>query len=757
MSIGSVRKVALVGNHTPRQCGIATFTADLAQAVAETGAEIQVVAMNDRSEGYHYPDTVTYQIDQSNPQSYLEASHFLNAQHLDVLCVQHEFGIFGGPSGSYLLNLLREVNAPVVTTLHTILEHPSHEQRSILAELSQFSERFVVMTNRGKSMLEEVYGIDPAKVSVVSHGIPSIERSSPNRYLGKLGLGGKQVILTFGLISPDKGIEHMISAMPAVVANHPDAHYLIVGATHPNIRKESGEAYRQSLVDLADRLGVTDNIGFVDQFVSLDDLTDYLQAASIYVTPYLKKEQITSGTLAYAFGSGKAVVSTPYWHAEELLADGRGILVPFRDSAALSDEINALLSDPMRLTIIQTLAYEAGLDMRWQAIGCEYVRVFGEAMSASRSMLPTMLPSEDHSEEAATLHIELVLDHLLAITDDTGILQHATYNVPNRFEGYCTDDNARLAIIGARLEDEPKQAATALWLQSKGLSFLHHAFNAETGRMRNFMSYDRRWLEEAGSEDSHGRALWALGVLTDESSVSGIREFAKEIFMKALPAVEGFTSPRSMAFTILGLDKVLASMYSAECLRMLGVLGGRLNDVYLATADQDWRWFERILAYDNARLPQGLMAAGFVLGHDGMIQNAKIALKWLVDVQTDRQGFFLPIGSNGLYPKNGKKAKYDQQPLEAAATIDACYDAFRLTDDPRWRREIGKAFDWFMGANSEMKCMIDEVTGGCMDGLIPGGVNRNQGAESTLSYLASTLVVCQLEHTMARKQHGFLG
>jgi len=756
MSIGSVRKVAFIGNHTPRQCGIATFTADVCQAVAGVGVETQVVAINDRPEGYAYPECVSFQVDQNDLQSYREAAAFLNSQKLDLVCVQHEYGIFGGHAGSHVLTLLRSLNAPIVTTLHTILQEPTESQKTVLAELSQLSERIIVMSEIGKAMLEKVSGIDPSKVSVIHHGIPSVERLDTTPFLEKLGLEGKRLILTFGLIAPDKGIENMISAMPSIVSAQPDAFYLVVGATHPNVRKQSGEAYRQSLVDLASSLGVSRHVGFVDRFVSLEDLTDYLQATSIYVTPYLKKEQITSGTLAYAFGSGNAVVSTPYWHAEELLADGRGVLVPFRDPVALADEIVKLLGDPKRLEAVQSRAYHAGLQMAWPSVGRQYVQTFEDAVTDSRSILPhfSAFPSSSGNPGQE----RLALNHLLTLTDDTGILQHSTYSVPNRFEGYCTDDNARLAIVGALMENEPEHAALAIWLQHKGLSFLHHAFNSEEGRMRNFMRFDRGWIENFGSEDSHGRAMWALGVLTDASSVAGIRSVARDLFMQALPVVGSFSSPRACAFAILGMEKVLAAAYCPECLLMLAALANRLNGLYKFVSDSSWKWFELGLAYDNARLPQALMAAGHLLGNDEMIANSKEALTWLTEVQTDAFGNFLPIGSNGFYTKNGVRAIYDQQPLEAAATIDACSDAYGMTGDSYWKQEAHRAYAWFHGVNSESKSLIDESTGGCKDGLMRNCVNHNQGAESTLAYISSSLAITQLELASTVRRHkGFLG
>ncbi len=750
-------RVAFIGNHTPRQCGIATFTADIAKAVGKTGAEVQILAINDRVEGYDYPDCVHYQIDQFRPESYFEAARYLNAQAIDVICVQHEFGIFGGDAGAHLLLLLREVNAPIVTTLHTILQQPNPAQREVMTELIQLSERLVVMTERGRSILADTFQVAPDKVEVVPHGIPNAPRQALDLPSKEVDLTDKKLILTFGLIAPDKGIEHMILAMPAIVKAHPDAYYLVVGATHPNIRQQSGETYRASLVDLACELNVSQNIGFVDRFIDIGELTSYLQATSIYVTPYLKREQITSGTLAYAFGCGNAVVSTPYWHAEELLADGKGILVPFRDPNALSSEIVSLLSDPHRLEEVQARAYAEGRNMLWSAIGQEYVRVYSEAQESSRTLFPDFRVMHFPAPDDLSVDTTLGLEHLLTLTDDTGILQHATHSVPNRHEGYCTDDNARLAIVASRLELCEDHRRLARSLQHKALSFLHHAYNPRTEHMRNFMGFDRQWFEEKGSPDSHARSIWGLGVLLDESSSPGVRAVSRELFQRCLAASNEFIDLRSIAFTILGLAKALNSRFNEHWFALLHKLSLKLHQAFLDCATLEWAWFEGALTYDNARLPQALLIAGHLIEDENMVSDACIALTWLCDLQTDRFGCFHPIGSNGFMAKGGDRAYFDQQPVEAAAIVDACAEAYRILGDSFWKAEAWKAYRWFYGDNSEQICLVDEVTGGCRDGLMDKGVNENQGAESTLAYLASSLAVMQLERMELKSDKRYLG
>jgi len=514
-----INRVAFIGTYVPRQCGIGTFTHDLATAVSERGVDTQVVAMNDRREGYDYPSIVSYQLYQHDADQYCEAAEYLNWQDLDVVCVQHEFGIYGGEAGRNLLILLQELKAPIVTTLHTILENPNAAQYDVMVELCQLSARVVVMSQRGKQILENTYGIDPELIAVVPHGIPIVDEL-------RLPDANEQQILTFGLIGPSKGIENMIEALPDIVREHPNVKYVIAGATHPHIVANSGEAYRESLVNLATELGVAEHLKFINEFLSLDDLKDLLRDASVYVTPYRNREQITSGTLAYAFGCGNAVVSTPYWHAEELLADGRGVLVPFLDSEALAKAINGLLSNRERLVEMQKRAFELGREMQWPNVAKSYIAIFAEADDAVRRFLPVILDPMMGRKDVHSPMPPLRLDHLLAMTDGTGLIQHATYGVPNRFEGYCTDDNARGAILAVRLQNTEK-AEDGRRLQVRYASFLHYAFNPVNGRMRNFMSYDRRWLEEEGSWDSHARAMWALGVIYAESDMPSLRPLAK--------------------------------------------------------------------------------------------------------------------------------------------------------------------------------------------------------------------------------------
>lgn len=737
----ALNRVAVVGNYLPRKCGIATFTADFCENVASNLGDdaVFVVAVSDAT-GYDYPDRVRFEIHQDDLRSYNRAAEFLNINNVDLVCVQHEFGIYGGEAGSHLLRLLRQLQMPVVTVLHTVLREPDAAQREVMCELAQHSRQLVVMTERGETFLRDIYKISEDKINIVPHGIPDTPFVDPNYHKEHFGVVGRTVLLTFGLLSPGKGIETVVHALPKVVSRQPNFTYIVLGATHPNILRHDGDTYRESLKKLAEELGVADNVMFFDRFVQYEELVDFIGAADIYITPYLNQAQITSGTLAYAVGMGKAVISTPYWHAEELLADGRGILVPFGDSQAISDAILRLVECETERHAIRKSAYLLGRNMTWPKVTESYIDIFERARQ--RRLVPSraavVLPRTDQATWALPL---LNLDHLGSLTDSTGLLQHAVYTLPNLDEGYCTDDNARALIAMALLEKSGEvEFADHRAFADRYLAFLFHAYNSETHRFRNFMSYERRWLEEEGSEDSHGRSVWALGTVLGRSNDSNLRGVAARLFDGALKPVRNFTSPRAFAFTLLGIQQYQLRFDGDRTVTALrDELTVRLLNLYRTSQDDDWRWFEHVLAYDNAMLPHALLVVGPGPHGQEATTAALESLRWLVGIQTSQDGWFVPIGSNGFYRKGGLRALFDQQPIEAHSTVSACLEAFRLTGDAFWRNEAQRAFDWFLGRNDLHLPLYDPTTGGCCDGLHPDRVNQNQGAESTLAFLLSLL------------------
>lgn len=745
-------RIAFVGGYEPRQCGIASFTRDLCEAVHEASATpCFAVAVNDLPEGYKYPPRVCFELLEKNLESYRRAADFLNFHNMDVLSVQHEFGIYGGPAGSHLLALLKEARMPIVTTLHTLLRAPDPAQRKVMEELARRSDRMVVMAEKGAAILRETYGVSNEKIDVIPHGIPDIPFTDSRLSKEQFGVEGRAVLLTFGLLGPGKGIEYAIAALPEIVKHHPQVVYLVLGATHPHLLSREGESYRLSLERLAEELGVKEHVIFYNRFVTPEDLAEFIKAADIYVTPYLNEEQITSGTLAYVFGAGKAVVSTPYWHAMELLANERGILTPFRDSPAMARAVCQFLDSPARMEKTRSDAYLLGRAMIWPSVANRYLESFHRAR-ADRRLLPRKVFAEwtlaSRSHELPTLR----LDHLACMSDGTGLFQHATFSVPDFHHGYCTDDNARAFILCTHLAEGGRNATGRGLepLEPKCLAFLAAAWNPGTGRFRNFMSHGRQWLEEQGSEDSHGRALWALGTGAAKSSRESHRRLCVRLFDLALESVISFRSPRAWAFTLLGLHEYLRAFPDAEKARHArGHLVERLLAIWRESSSEAWPWFENSVSYENARLPQALLVSAAPMGHEEARQAALRSLAWLASVQKAPGGHFRPIGSDGFYVKDGEKALFDQQPVEAQAMVSACLDAFRLTGDAAWRIEARCAFDWFLGRNDLGVSLHEPSTGGCHDGLHADRVNENQGAESTLAFHLARAEMSAAGHPLA--------
>ena len=730
-----IQRIAFIGNHLPRLCGIATFTHDLHQAVsmARPDLETGVVAMTNPGGDYDYPRAVHLEIQDDNVDEYVEAAGFLNEAAFDVVCLQHEYGIFGGQAGGNITALLSRLKMPVVTTLHTVLANPTPTQRDVMQHIIDTSSKLIVMSEKGQQLLRAVHDVPLDKLEIIPHGIPDRPFREPHSAKAKLGFTGKTVILTFGLLSPNKGIEFMLDAMPEIIKTCPNAVYVILGATHPNLVRQQGEAYRDSLIARVRQLGIQDHVAFFNQFVEQATLLDFISMCDVYVTPYLNEAQMTSGTLAYSFGLGKAVVSTPYWHAKELLSDGHGILVPFGDAKAISNEIAALLTNDVRRHAMRTRAYAASRSMTWPETAKRYLTAFENAHERTRS--EKLLPAPVTSVRKGHAIPEMRIGHFLSLCDSTGILQHAVHSVPDRAHGYCVDDNARALLFASAL---PNTTETHLpnEITARFAAFIQHAWNPNTRRFRNFMSYERRWLEDVGSEDSHGRTLWALAECARNDTDPSRRGWAVALFKTALPAVEGFSSPRAWAFTLMGLDVYCGleiGDVSASSMRKL--LADRLMALFLASRRKDWIWFEDVLAYDNARLSQALIQTGRATHTPRYLEVGLQSLRWLMSLQTIATGYFRPIGSKSFGKVRQKPDAFDQQPVEACATISACLAAWRADKGAEWLAGATRAFGWFMGENDLQTALIDPDTGSCSDGLHPDRPNENKGAESVLSYL----------------------
>ncbi|WP_144299856.1 glycosyltransferase family 4 protein [Elioraea rosea] len=730
----TLSRIALIGNALPRRCGIATFTTDLQKALAATlpHVETAIVAMNDSDNTYAYPQTVRVTVRDDMIADYAAAAAALNSARFDVVSLQHEFGIFGGDAGEHVMTLLSRLEMPVVTTFHTVLASPTPQQLRVSAAIIDASAHVVVMAEKGRALLQDVYHVPSDRISVIPHGIPDAPFVPADEAKARLGFTGRDVILTFGLLSPNKGIEVMIDAMPEILTHAPDAIYVVLGATHPNLVRREGERYRETLIARAKDLGIASRVVFLDRFVDQETLLGYIAMCDVYVTPYLNEAQMTSGTLANSFGLGKAIVSTPYWHARELLDDGRGVIVPFGDSAATAREVAALLRDRTRRDAMGERAYAASRSMTWPRIAERYREVLASAHDAQPRphASPFARPAAARSTPPA-----MRTAYLLSLCDDTGLFQHAVHTVPDRSHGYCVDDNARALLVAYALDAEgekplPHNTTTSF------VAFLQHAWNPDTKRFRNFLGFDRQWREPAGSEDSHGRTLWALGACSCSDPDPARRAWAADLFVRSLPCVEWFHSPRAWSFALLGIERFFAADHHDEAAhRLRAVLAARLMALLAAVETKDWIWFEEGLSYDNARLPQALIVTGAALGYPAMVDAGLRSLRWLMVQQIAPSGCFRPVGTDGFSFVRQAPARFDQQPVEVAATVSACLAAWRADGDACWRDHASRAFSWFLGQNDLAIPVVDIESGCCRDGLHWDRSNANCGGESAVSYL----------------------
>jgi len=749
MSEVSRRSIAMIGSYVPRRCGIATFTHDLSTALADgifhqplrECTRVGVVAVTDTEKGYDYPPEVVHEIRHHSKEDYQHAAEFLNTSKFDVVCVQHEYGIFGGSDGAYLLSLLDRLKKPVVAVLHTVLQEPSRLQREILDRLCRKSGAVVVMAQRAAQLLGQVFEIPAEKIIHIHHGVPDVSFGDTAPFKHRFEVAGRPTILTFGLLGPSKGIETMLEALPAVVRLHPRAAYIVLGATHPGVKRELGESYRLSLEKKVLKLGISSNVLFHNRYVALDDLCEYLRAADVYVTPYPSKAQIVSGTLAYAVGCGAAVVSTPYWYAEELLAEGRGRLVPFNDAPRMAEAVNRLLDDDEERLAQRRRAYEFGRLMTWPRAATAFADVFEKAYHA-----PTVAVAEAAVDVVPDIRLslpEVRLDHLYRLSDDTGLLQHAVHATPNRREGYSIDDVAR-ALIVVTMHYHLFREDDLLNLFHRYLSYIHFARGAD-GRYHNFMSYDRRWVDTGGSDDSQGRVLWALGYVMAHPPDDMSHDVCRALFDQTFHIFDTMRYVRAFAFAILGTYYALRRHPDAAVEHTMRRLADKIVESFQKFERDDWPWFDDAVTYENGRVPQALILAGLQLDDDQLVTRGLGSLDWLLEVQTGDDAQISLIGNRGWYRRGRPRARFDQQPVELAALIGACKAAHRATGDPHYLAEMRRCFDWFLGSNDIGVPLIDFKSRGCYDGLSCDGVNLNQGAESLVSWLLSLLIMHEMQ------------
>ncbi|PZO73391.1 MAG: glycosyl transferase family 1 [Sphingomonas taxi] len=723
---GNIARLALIGNFLPRQCGLATFTTDVFTAMRARFPEIavDVYAMDDHPGKYDYPPEVTGTIPEHELSAYINTARKIEASGAQAIWLQHEYGIFGGPAGEHILALLDRTTLPVIVTLHTILEKPNADERRVLEGLLRRAARVVVMAERGRDILQRVYGANSRQIVMIPHGVPDRDLLDPALLKDKFGWQGRKVMLTFGLLAPNKGIETVINALPAVIAKHPDLLYVVLGATHPNLVAYEGEKYRDKLKALATEKGVAGNIAFVDAFLEHGELLDYLQAADVYVTPYTNPAQITSGTLSYAIGVGKPVISTPYVHATEILADGHGVLVPFGDVDAFAREIDALMSNDRDRNRLAERAYARGRTMIWPKLA-EAMMAEIRAIVAARPFRLAKVP----------VPLKPLIPDFAAVermSDSTGMLQHSIYSIPDRRHGYCIDDNCRALMLMSAMPDLD-DVTRDKWMTIYA-SFVQYAWNPDTRRFRNFMNFDRTWCEDSGSEDSNGRTLWSLGVTARDAQAAKHRDWATAMFDSTASMALELGSLRAQAFAMLGAAAMLEAKPGHQLsLSILEAFPKVHLDLLAKARRPEWQWFEIVLAYDNTRLPQALIRAGQALGRQDLIDCGLATLDWIVAKQTSPEGRFRAVGSESFNRPYADPLQFDQQPLEAQATVDACAAAFEATGDMRWHDEAQRAYGWFLGANDLDLPLASVADGGCYDGLMPTGLNRNQGAESILA------------------------
>ncbi|MDD2314927.1 MAG: glycosyltransferase family 4 protein [Proteiniphilum sp.] len=731
-----MNKIAIIGNYPPRQCGIATFTKDLNEGFKEIGVTTAIVAMNDGLNQYDYPDDVVFEVEQNVMASYIYAAQYLNANSFDAVILQHEFGIFGGEDGKNIIQLLTRLRIPIITTFHTVIDNPTVNQHKVVTEIARLSQKLVCISQKGIELLNDIYGLPVEKCVHIHHGVHQYIPADISRLRKKLGVENKKVLLTFGLLSPNKSIEVVINALPEVVEKNADIVYVVLGATHPHVIKQDGEDYRLKLIRLVGKLGLEKNVIFINRFVSNEELFSFLALCDIYVIPYMGEKQISSGTLIYTMAAAKPIISTPFWYAKEMLSEERGLLFDFQDSQSLSKQINMLFENEERRKTIAQNAFNLAKTCYWSLISRQYDELAELLIEEDR------LKSSGSNEQVIEPNFILPpikLDHLRMLTDYTGILQHAKYNVPDRNHGYCTDDNTRALLLSIMLESEVQDVDEINRLTGVYLSFIDYAYNQKNGKFRNLMNYQREWIDEEGSEDTTGRVAWALGYTASYTQMTNFRHHANHLFDKVLPAVDNLTHPRAIAYATLGLVYYAKKNESSAVMEQIKRNTERLYALFEPHIDKEWLWFEEKVSYANSRIPQAMIQAGLFLHNKKLIDRGTKILDWLIAHQF-HHGIFSPVGNMGWLTLE-RKAQFDQQPLEANGMIDACLQAEEYARNGTYADYALKAFYWFTGDNDCAHPLYDFATGGCRDGLHRDGVNLNQGGESTLSWLISLLSI----------------
>ncbi len=729
-------KIVVVGNYPPRKCGIATFTQNLITAILNSNKgnnddiEIEVIAMNDANNHYDYPDIVKRIISENDKQSYLKAANYINESGATVCVLQHEYGIFGGNSGILVLGLIKALKIPLVSTFHTVLEHPDYHQREVLKSIARYSSRIVVMCSKAKRMLKNVFDVEPKKINIIEHGVPDFEELIKEKPVRPQKWKGKKIIITFGLLNRNKGIETVIRALPEVVKKHPEVLYVVLGKTHPNVVKQHGEEYRENLKRITKQLNVETHVEFLDQFVSEKDLAVILSLADIYITPYLNKEQITSGTLSYALGAGLAVVSTPYWHAEEILANDNGRFFDFHDCQGLARVLNDLLDDEAAIKDLQEKSKQNSSHNRWPVVGVQYhdllINVTKNAIQYLQEIKST--------PEIPSFSFKAVE----RLTTQTGILQHAQGVVPYYKEGYSLDDNARAVLVSqmanSRFHNEKYQDFLIKYLAF--LLLMHR----EDGTVNNMLSYYNQIIDAKLSEDTYGRTVWALGYVVKATNNDSVFRVAHELFHSLIQNTSHLNHSRGLANTILGLYHYIRKFPDQiDQISNLTMLADKLCEHYEAHSISRWNWFDAEVTYDNGLLPAALYFAFQITHNKRYLDIANKASGFIEDICFSNNHLSL-VGNKTWESDSKDKSNVGQQPLDAAAMV-LMYDArYKTLNDSHSVEYLKKSFFWFFGENDLNIPLYDVRNKGVYDGLEEFEVNLNQGAESNITYLMAWLI-----------------
>ncbi len=733
-------KIANISTFLPRKCGIATFSNNLLNSIInnndtkEVKISAYVVALNKNNDKHKYPDIVKHTIRQNHQLDYIKTAKFINYSQANLCILQHEYGIFGGECGTYILSLTRNLRIPLIVVFHTLLKEPTYTQKVIIQKLSSKASKVVVMNNLAFEFLNTIYGVPKRKIVKIEHGVPDFKFIDNRATKKKYNLEDKKVLLTFGLLNRNKGIETVLKSLVEVVKKHQDIVYIILGKTHPNVVKESGEEYRNYLHRLVQKYSLRQYVFFYDNFVSDEELFNYLSATDIYITPYLNKAQMTSGSLSYAAGAGAAVISTPYWHAEELLADGRGILFKFGDHQSLSKILIKILNNPNEMHALRKKAYDYGRTHIWPEIGKQYFKLISNILKSNEEIKV----NEAHIINPLAMPT-FSLKHIKRLTYDTGIIQHALYNVPNLKKGYCIDDNSRALLMTLMAWNQLKDEE-ALELLPNYLSFINYMQN-DNGTFRNFLSFSGEYLDEDGTEDSFGRTIWALGYLLRYSPNPGYLQLSFEMFSKALPNFMKLKEVRSIAYTISGLYHYLKHYPSDE--KMIKLLKDLTNKIISRVdngKDKEWVWFENKLTYSNGIVPLALFYSYKLLNDKKILKTATELLNFLEEIKF-KNDYLSVIGNDGWFEKGKEPAHFAQQPINATAMVLLFNQAYKVTRNKDYLKKMYTSYLWFLGENEMGIPLYNFDTGGCSDGLESYGVNRNQGAESTLAYLIAHLKV----------------